>query len=166
MTTTPADGEGTALEDDADPDKEATLPEVEIGTGDAGVDVTDQADLAGRRHAHLERDSSRLPVRADRFPERATRVALEIGDEEGIKVDRSRHAGHLRHRRESHVRRSVLLARVAGFEETEISTTSPRHPSEGECFEVNPVTPTLTTTAVQEGRFGRVSDHHRRAHRT
>ena len=61
VTTTPSNGEGDALTDTNAND----VPDIQLGTGDAGADVTDSASHRRDRHRHVERRHQLLPVRSD-----------------------------------------------------------------------------------------------------
>ena len=138
LSTTPADSGGTPLTD-SDGDG---LPDAQIGTGNAGVDVTDSADVtvngtntwSGTLHFFLCG-----PIATGT----CDTGGLEIGS--GTPVDQDTtmpvvsDPAHLT---------SVGRYCWRGFFDSATEGVDDRTDStEGECFEVLPVTPTLTTSA-------------------
>ena len=141
LKTTPKDGNGGDI---TDSDDEDLLPEVTIGTGDAGVNVKDSADLdvtgaeefSGTLHFFLCG-----PIATGT----CDTGGLEIGTGTAVDQDTTMPV----------VSDSANLTSVGrycwrGFYDSEtLGVDDVTDSSEGECFEVLPVTPTLTTTAVE-----------------
>ena len=138
VTTTPADGGGTALADTND----NNVPDIEIGTGSAGVDVTDKAviDVKG-----TDTWSGTLDFYL------CGPLASGTCDSGGVKVDsQSVDQGT----GEPITSASANLTEIGTYcwrgEFTSDTNGVPdgSDASAGECFEVLPVTPTLTTQTV------------------
>jgi len=145
LTTTPADASGTAL---TDGDDEDTLPEAQLGTGSAGVDITDSAvlDVGGIS----EWDGSLKfyicgPIATGTCSTGGLLVDTQTVDETTPQPI---------------VSASANLTSVGRYcwrgEFTSTTTGVPpaMDASTGECFEVLPVTPTLDTVAWSSGDSG------------
>jgi hypothetical protein len=145
LTTTPADGGGTPLEDSDGDD----LPDIQIGTGAAGVDVTDSADLtvdgtntwSGTLHFFICG-----PIATGT----CDTGGLEIGTGTAVTQDTTMPV----------VSGTANLTSVGrycwrGFFDSDTEGVDDQtDASEGECFEVLPVTPTLTTSAGPDVTLG------------
>ncbi len=142
LTTTPKDGTGNPLAADSDNDG---LDEIQIGTGSAGVDVTDSADLSVTGTAFTGTLSFFIcgPI--------ATGTCDTPG---GVPAGSSTVTASGTYSSES-----VNLTEVGRycwrgfFDSGTEGVNDATDASEGECFEVLPVTPELATTAV-EGTSG------------
>jgi hypothetical protein len=157
LTTTPADGSGAELVDGDDPD---TLPETQIGTGDAGVDVTDLADVVVTGAEEWSGTLSFFLCGPIADPDTCTDGGVPIGSPVAIDQDTDQPIESA----------SANLTEVGRYcWRGEFTSDDPEVPgstdaSEGECFEVDPVTPELTTTAVAESEglsptiFGSLAD--------
>jgi hypothetical protein len=157
LTTTPADGSGTELVDGDDAD---TLPETQIGTGSAGVDVTDLAEVVVSGTPTWSGSLSFFLCGPIADPDTCTTGGVPIGSPIAINQDTDQPIESA----------SANLTEVGRYcwrgeftsddEEVPGDTDS----SVGECFEVNPVMPELTTTAVAESEglsptiFGSLAD--------
>jgi hypothetical protein len=146
LTTTPADGAGTALTDSDDDD---LLPEVTIGTGSAGVDVTDSADLtvegtdtwSGTLRTFLcgpiatgTCETGGLEIGSGTAVDQDTVMPVTSGTANLTSVGR-------------YCWRGLFESETEGVND---STDS----SEGECFEVLPVQPLLSTMAGDDVILG------------
>jgi hypothetical protein len=145
LTTTPADGAGEALTDTNDND----IPDIEIGTGAAGVDVTDQANLtvegtdtwSGTLHFFI---CGPIPTGV------CDEGGLEIGTGTPVDQDDTMPV----------VSGSANLTSVGRYcWRGEFDSDTPfvddqTDASEGECFEVLPVTPALVTQAGADVTLG------------
>jgi hypothetical protein len=145
LTTTPKDGTGGDI---TDTDNDG-LPEVTIGTGAAGVDVTDSADLtvsgtstwSGTLHFFLCG-----PIASGT----CDTGGLEIGTGTAVNQDTVMPV----------LSDSANLTSVGRycwrgfFDSATQGVDDQTDASEGECFEVLPVTPTLTTTAGPDVTLG------------
>lgn len=147
VTTTPADSAGTALTDSNDTD---TLPEAQLGTGAAGVDVTDNVTVtvSGITTWSGEVDFFICGPIAD--PNTCDSGGVDAGAAQAVSnADNTATSP------------SVNLTEVGRycwrgeFTPSTASATagvdSGSDASATECFEVLPVTPTLTTTAWSTG---------------
>lgn len=138
LTTTPADAGGTALVDSDDAD---TLPEAQLGTGSLGVDVTDTAVLTIT-------GISEWAGTVDFYI--CGPIATGLCSTGGVA------AGSIPVTQDtvSIVSNAVNLTSVGRYcWRGEFTSTTPGVPdatdaTEGECFEVLPVQPTLSTQAV------------------
>jgi hypothetical protein len=144
LTTTPADGDGTALEDNNDND----IPDVQIGTGSDGVDVTDLADLdvkgitewdgtldfylCGPIAAPATCDTGGVLVTDDLAVDETTTQPIQSDPANLTEVGR-------------YCWRAEFTSATEGVPDADDSTLV------NECFEVLPVTPTLSTTAWSTG---------------
>ena len=145
LVTTPADGAGVELGDSDGDD----LPDIQIGTGSAGVDVTDQADLtidgtdtwSGTLHFFLCG-----PIATGTCDS----GGLEIGTGTAVDQDTPQPV----------VSDSANLTSVGRycwrgfFDSDTLGVDDSTDASEGECFEVLPVTPSLTTVAREDVILG------------
>jgi hypothetical protein len=145
LTTTPADSGGTALTDT----NSNGIPDVTIGTGAAGVDVTDQADLtvegtntwSGTLHFFL-----------------CGPIATGTCDTDGLEIGSG-----------TAVNQDTVMPVVSGaanltsvgrycwrgfFDSNTEGVADQTDASEGECFEVLPVTPVLATQAGADVTLG------------
>ena len=145
LTTTPADSGGTALTDH----NSNGIPDVTIGTGSAGVDVTDQADLnvtgtntwSGTLHFFICG-----PIASGT----CDTGGVEIGSGTAVNQDTTMPvvsgAAHLT---------SVGRYCWRGFFDSNTSFVDDQtDSSSGECFEVLPVTPALVTQAGADVTLG------------
>ena len=144
VTTTPADGATppVALTDGDDAD---TLPEIQIGAGAAGVDVKDTAvvDVKGITLWDGSLDFYLCgPISTGTCDEGGVKIGSAIDiDETTVQPIASASANLTEVGR--YCWRGEFTSETEGVPDASDS-------SEGECFEVLPVTPTLTTQAVDE----------------
>jgi len=139
IETKPADGDGTLLTDSGDAD---TLPEIQIGTGAAGVDVTDSTTITvggqntwdATLHTYIcgpiasgTCDTGGLEIGTGTAIDETTTQPIVSGSANLTSVGR-------------YCWRGFVDFSTAGLDDQTDS-------SEGECFEVLPVTPTLSTSA-------------------
>jgi len=151
LTTTPADSGGTPLTD-SDGDN---LPDIQIGTGAAGVDVTDSANLtvsgastwSGTLHFFICG-----PIASGT----CNTGGLEIGT--GTPVDQTTTMPVV-----SGTANLTSVGRYCWrgfFDSDTVGVGDQTDSSAGECFEVLPVTPTLTTSAGPDVILGNpIEDH-------
>jgi hypothetical protein len=145
LTTTPADSGGTPLVDSDGDD----LPDIQIGTGAAGVDVTDSADLtvdgtntwSGTLHFFIcgpiatgTCDTGGVEIGTGTAVNQDTTMPFVSGTANLTSVGR-------------YCWRGFFDSDTEGVDDQTDS-------SEGECFEVLPVTPTLTTLAGEDVTLG------------
>jgi hypothetical protein len=145
LTTTPANSSGTALTDS----NSNGLPDVTIGTGSAGVDVTDQADLtvsgtntwSGTLHFFIcgpiasgTCDTGGLEIGSGTAVNQDTTMPVVSGTAHLTSVGR-------------YCWRGFFDSATEGVDDQTDSRAS-------ECFEVLPVTPALTTTAGPDVTLG------------
>jgi hypothetical protein len=146
IKTTPSDAEGSPLTDSADEDPQDTLPEAQLGTGNAGVDVTDSAliDVKGTSTfsgtlsfficgpiASGTCDSGGVPAGSQTITADGTYTSDSVNLTE---VGR-------------YCWRGVFDIDVEGVPNAVDSSAT-------ECFEVLPVTPVLSTTAGADVAVG------------
>jgi hypothetical protein len=147
VTTTPADGSGTALEDTDDPLN--GLPDIQIGTGAAGVDVTDTALVevgglatwTGTVDFYLCGPISSGECTGTDGVFISTENVSNAADTATSDSANLTEVGRYCWRGEFKPSAASALAGLEGSVDA----------SAGECFEVKPVTPTLTTTAWSSG---------------
>jgi hypothetical protein len=146
LTTTPADGAGEELVDGDDAD---TLPETTIGTGAAGVDVTDVAELEVKGTDTWEGTldfylCGPIATGTCETPEGDPPVGVLIDSQDVSNLDETT----------TYTSASANITEVGRYcwRGEFLSGTSgvpdATDASEGECFEVLPVTPALSTQAV------------------
>lgn len=147
LTTTPSDGSGVALVDGSDAD---TLPEIQIGTGDAGVDVRDSAvlDVKGSTSFTGEIDFYLCgPIEPGVDPV----VDPGLCDTGGVFISTLAANANGTYLSAPDSANLTSVGRYCWRAEFVVLTgdvPTDTDSSVGECFEVTPVTPTLTTTAV------------------
>jgi len=145
VTTTPADGAGSDLTDGDDAD---TLPEAQLGTGSAGVDVTDNVEV---EVSGIQTWSGTV----DFFI--CGPISSGTCDTGGVasgsaNVDQDNPTGTSDPANLTEVGRYCWRGEFTPSESSANSgVDSDSDASEGECFEVLPVTPNLSTTAWSSG---------------
>lgn len=151
LTTTPSDDAGVALTDTDDPAN--GLPDIEIGTGSAGVDVTDSADLVVNGTTAWEGTLDFYLCGPIDDPDTCDSGGALISSHNVSNTDT-----------QPFVSDSANLTSVGRYcwrgEFTSDTDGVPNatDSSAGECFEVKPVTPSLDTNAVDSEGNAQTAD--------
>ena len=144
LTTTPANGSGTNLADSSDPNDISALPDIKIGTGNAGVLVTDNASLTVTGVSTWSGTVSFFlcgPIASG---------TCETG---GVPAG-TKNVSNSQTTATSDQLKLTSVGRYCWrgfFDSGTTGVPDATDATAGECFEVIPVTPTLTTTAWSTG---------------
>ncbi len=144
VTTTPSDGENVALEDSNDND----IPDIQIGTGDAGVDVSDAL--------LLDVKGTNVFTGTLNFFLCGPIETTETCDEDGVEIGAATGTNPVTSNGTYHSATANLTEVGYYCWRGEFTSGTDGVPddtdaSDGECFEVLPVTPDLSTTAWSTG---------------